>query len=68
MRTYEELINALRADRSEENINALGEWCDRELGNIDWNGEYWTCDEFRVYPVYKENSNDDFNLIGYEVR
>lgn len=68
MKTYEELIKAVRENPSNENVNALGEWCDRELGNTDWNGEYYTCDEFRVYPIYEEKADGDFELIGYEVK
>ena len=64
---YEDLKAAVIADSSEENVNALGEWFGR-YGNDYWNGEYYDADDFRLYPVYAEIDEDEFELTGYEIR
>lgn len=64
---YEEIIKAVREDANEYNVNELGEWCVSNL-NADWNGEYWTCDEFRVYPIHQTDAEGYIELIGYELR
>ena len=34
----------------------------------EWNGErYILDDKTEIIPVYKQNSEDDFEIIGYEV-
>ena len=65
--SYQELKAAVVAHPTTENINELGEWFNR-YGNDYWNGEYYDADEFRVYPVYEEVEEDEWELKGYEVR
>ena len=45
----------------------MGEWFDH-YGNDYWNGEYYDADDLRIYPVYKEVEEDEYELIGYEAR
>ena len=65
--SYEELKAAVIADASRANVNALGEWFSN-YGNDYWNGEYYDADDFRLYPVYTEVNEDEFELTGYEIR
>ena len=64
---YKDLKAAVDANPSQENINALGEWFSN-WGNDFWNGEYYDADDLRIFPVYKEVEEDEFELIGYEAR
>ena len=32
----------------------------------EWNGEVYTVDGVQIRPVYKQNGEDDFEVIGYE--
>ena len=54
------------ADATQEDINNLGRWF--LLYNPYWNGEYYDADGVEVWPVYKQISDDDFELVGYELR
>lgn len=66
---YEELAaKAMAADATQEDINALGAWFE-EHGNCYWNGESFEIDSTnRLYPVYQEVEEDEFELTGYEIR
>ena len=65
---YKEIVEAVRQNPSEENVNELGKWCDSNLGGeYDWNGEYWTCDEFHVYPIEEEIREGVFKHVGYSL-
>lgn len=66
---YEELVEkALAFDATQEDINALGEWFDSH-GWDYWNGEYFEIDRYHsLYPVYKEVAEDNFEIVGYEIR
>lgn len=68
---YDELLaKALDPKAAQVNIDALGEWFER-FGNWrqDWNGEYWAIDgQLRLYPIWEQVDDDDFNCIGYEIR
>lgn len=75
--SYKELReNALKPTATQEDINALGEWFS-QYGNMYWNGEYYDISDkeaksgeygFRLYPVYKEVDEDEYELIGWEIR
>ena len=65
--SYEELKAAVIADASESNVNALGEWFS-SYGSDYWNGEYYDADDFRVFPVLQEVDEDEFEIVGYELR
>lgn len=64
---YAELKKAVEAQPTQENINALGEWF-ADYGMDYWNGEYYDAGSFRVYPVFEEIEEDEFELKGYEIR
>lgn len=66
---YDNLVKkALSKDASEEDVNELGEWF-RRYGVDYWNGEYYEVDEeYRLYEVFKEVAEDEFELIGYELK
>lgn len=52
----------------QEDINNLGEWFE-QYGDRYWNGEYYNADDgMRLFPVYKEIDEDEWELIRYEFR
>jgi len=69
---YSELIkNVKTAKTSAERERALlllGEWC--EENNTSWNGECFDVPELNgsLYPVYKKFSDEQYDLVGYELR
>lgn len=71
--SYEDLKNAVLQDKTQENINNLGEWFSR-YGMSYWNGECFDADDFRVYPVvveaedFVEDENENWETVGYEIR
>ena len=66
---YEELKSkALAADAAPEDLNALGEWFEL-YGDRYWNGEYFSIEGgIRLYPIYHEVDDDEFEIVGYELR
>lgn len=65
--SYDELLAAVNSAPTQENINALGEWFN-SYGMDYWNGEYFDADGLRIYPVLKEFDEDEYELVGYELR
>lgn len=65
--SYKNLKTAYDTNPSQENVNALGEWF-QQYGDSYWNGEYYDADNTRIYPIYKEISDDQFDIVGYEAR
>lgn len=65
--SYSDLLEAVKKNESAENVNALGEWFE-QYGAQFWNGEYYDADGLRLFPVYVEISEDQFEITGYEVR
>lgn len=63
---YAELrAKAVAPGATQADINTLGEWF-FQFGS-DWNGEYYDADGGkRLYPIYKQIDEDDFETIGYE--
>ena len=69
---YQELLNAVRKDPSQENINALGEWFEN-YGYDYWNGEEFTIDQkenlnlYRLETIRVDESGDviDAEIDGY---
>lgn len=39
-----------------------------QYGDQFWNGEYYDADGLRLFPVYVEVDEDQFEITGYEVR
>lgn len=66
---YAELREAaIKFNATTEEVNALGEWFER-YGRDSWNGEYFDADDgYRLFPVYKEVDEDEFELVGYEFK
>lgn len=66
---YEELRDkALSTTATQEDVNALGKWFEH-YGNDYWNGEYWEIDSNNsLYPIYREVSEDEFEIVGYEIK
>ena len=66
---YDELRSAATApNATQADIDALGEWF-QVHGQRYWNGEYFDADGgVRVYPVYQEIAQDEYELTGYELR
>lgn len=63
--------NALNT-RSQDDIDALGEWFDH-YGKMCWNGEVYDADGFYIKPVYTpiafEDSGEpcDWDVVGYDL-
>lgn len=73
---YKELReNALKFNATQDEINELGEWFSQYGGNF-WNGEYYDISDtgtkgeygFRLYPVYKEVAEDEYEFVKWEIR
>ena len=66
---FEELAaKAMAFGASQEDINKLGEWFSN-YGADFWNGESYDIDgSHRLFPVYKETEEEEFEIVGYEVR
>jgi hypothetical protein len=66
---YEDLKSkALAADAAPEDLSALGEWFEL-YGDRYWNGEYFRVEGgHRLYPIYEEVEEDEFEIKGYELR
>lgn len=65
--SYSELLEAVKANETPDNVDALGAWFE-QYGDRYWNGEYYDADGLRLFPVYVEVSEDQFEITGYEVR
>lgn len=64
---YEELRKKALSG-NQEDINALGEWFE-QYGDRYWNGEYYNADDgMRLFPVYEEAAEDEWELKRYEFR
>lgn len=64
---YEEL-RAKALNGNQEDVNALGEWFE-QYGDCYWNGEYYNADDgMRLFPVYEEMAEDEWELKRYEFR
>lgn len=65
---YKELESAaLTFGASQEAINDLGRWFSI-YGEEYWNGEYYDINgRDRLYPVYKEVAEDEYELTGYVI-
>ena len=59
---------ALLPCAAQEDIDALGEWFE-QFGSRYWNGECYDIDGNRaLFPVYREVSEDEYEIIGWEIR
>ena len=72
--SYKELIKTVESERTEENINTLGEWFE-QYGRQFWNGEYYDVVELdsRLFPIYDFEYDEDGEIVqgtitGYELR
>lgn len=66
---YEELrAAAVSPNATQIDIDTLGEWFDC-YGMDSWNGEYFDADNgLRLFPIYEEDEDENFTVIGYEFR
>lgn len=69
---YEELKEkVLSAEATQEDINNLGEWFE-QYGDRYWNGEYYSVDNNRLYPMYRRIDDDEleeqYEIVGYEIK
>lgn len=59
---------ATRANAKQPDIDALGVWFSL-YGDTYWNGEYYDAEEYRVFPIFKWDEENDIGLIvGYEIK
>ena len=59
---------ALAPNAPQTAIDELGEWFE-QYGMDFWNGEYFEIDRgHRLFRVYKEVDEDEFEVTGYEIR
>lgn len=52
---------------NQDDVNALGEWFSN-YGSDYWNGEYYDADGFQVAPQYQQIGEDEFDIVGYEIK
>lgn len=65
---YKELETEAIRTESPEALAALGEWF-QCYGSAYWNGECWNIDDDRrLFPIYEECDDGDFDVTGYEIR
>lgn len=69
---YQELKQkALSAEAAQEDINNLGEWFE-QYGDRYWNGEYYSVDNNRLYPIYRRIDDDEleeqYEIVRYEIK
>lgn len=69
---YEELKEkVLSAEATQEDINNLGEWFE-QYGDRYWNGEYYSVDNNRLYPMYRRIDDDEleeqYEIVRYEIK
>ena len=69
---YEELKEkVLSAEATQEDINNFGEWFE-QYGDRYWNGEYYSVDDNRLYPIYRRIDDDgleeQYEIVGYEIK
>ena len=65
---YEDLrAAATAAGATAEDLNNLGKWFEQN-GRTFWNGEYYDADGLRLYPIYTEIAEDNFEITGYEFK
>lgn len=66
--SYAELRAAATAPgATQADIDALGEWFSR-YGDRYWNGECYDAEGFEVVPKYQQIGEDEFEIVGYELR
>ena len=65
---YEELAAKALETNATADLEALGEWFN-QYGRDYWNGECYTIDSSHdLFPIYEEVEEDDFQIVGYEIR
>lgn len=66
---YQELRQkAVAPNATQEDVNELGRWFEA-YGSRFWNGEsYGIDDNLRLYPIYKQVDEDNYEIVGYEIR
>lgn len=52
---------------NQDDVNELGYWFSR-YGERYWNGEFYDADGFEVVPQYQLIGEDEFEIVGYELR
>ena len=67
MYNYNELIKAYNENKTQKNLNAIGEWFE-QYGTEFWNGECYECKELggRLFPICKRHENI-IEIIGWEL-
>lgn len=67
--SYKELEAAALNTHSQEDIKALAEWFENFSDYKFWNGEcHKVNDQYSLYPIYKQNGEDEFEIVGWELR
>ena len=52
-----------------EDCELLAQWLLEFDSKHSWNGEFFTIDkDHRMYPVYKQIDEDEYEIVGYEIR
>lgn len=66
---YKELREkAVSNNATQEDINALGEWFEQNGYSHYWNGECFDAEGYYLYPIHKQISEEQFEIVGYELR
>lgn len=68
MYQYKELLEKALETRSFKDMENLADWF-RNYGSDFWNGEYWDLgNDYRLYPIYQDAADDEFEIVDYEIR
>ena len=61
---------AISPEATQEDLSNLAEWLDRCADSkTDWNGECWDIEDgLSLYPLYAEIGQDEYEIVGYEIR
>lgn len=66
--SYKEAVSAALKDPTDENVQFLADWFEM-YGQRYWNGECYLIDGFnRLFPIYKEVEEDEFEIVGWEIK
>lgn len=66
---YKELEAAALKTHSKADIEALAEWFETYSDYKFWNGEcHKVNDRYSLYPIYEQTDEDEFAIVGWELR
>ena len=66
---YQEIRDTAINNPTHENLERLYNWFSQYADVRDWNGEGWDCgDGYSLRAIYKEIAEDEWEIVGYELK